>query len=76
MNKNAKAENSTPENTQPAKLTFNQGKVQATTVKDNAKKSLPTTGENQDKGAVVLGIEAASLGLALGGLSFLKRKKD
>lgn len=79
LNKNVKAENSTPENTQPAKLTFNQGKVQADTVKVNgnsAKKALPTTGENQDKGAVALGIEAASLGLALGGLSFLKRKKD
>ena len=79
LNKNVKAENSTPENTQPAKLTFNQGKVQADTVKVNgnsAKKALPTTGENQDNGAVALGIEAASLGLALGGLSFLKRKKD
>lgn len=79
LNKNVKAENSTPENTQPAKLTFNQGKVQADTIKVNgnsAKKALPTTGENQDNGAVALGIEAASLGLALGGLSFLKRKKD
>lgn len=74
LNKNVKAESSTQ--LQSASLTFNQGKVQADTVKDNAKKSLPTTGESQDKGAVVLGIEAASFGLALGGLSFLKRKKD
>ncbi|WP_283577751.1 KxYKxGKxW signal peptide domain-containing protein [Ligilactobacillus aviarius] len=74
LNKNVQAESSTQ--LQSASLTFNQGKVQAATVKDNAKKSLPTTGESQDKGAVVLGIEAASLGLALGGLSFLKRKKD
>lgn len=76
LNKNVQAESSTQ--LQSASLTFNQGqgKIQAATVKDNAKKSLPTTGESQDKGAVALGIEAASLGLALGGLSFLKRKKD
>lgn len=76
LNKNVQAESSTQ--LQSASLTFNQGqgKIQAATVKDNAKKSLPTTGESQDKGAVALGIEAVSLGLALGGLSFLKRKKD
>ena len=63
-------------NSQPIQFAFKQNEVKADNVKNNAKKTLPTTGENQDKGAIALGIEAASLGLALGGLSFLKRKHN
>lgn len=63
---------------QPITFTFSEDTVKADNVKDNAeaKNELPTTGENQDKAATVLGIEAVSMGLALGGLSFLKRKKN
>lgn len=63
---------------QPITFTFSENKVKADNVKGGSevKNELPTTGENQDKAATVLGIEAVSMGLALGGLSFLKRKKN
>ena len=62
---------------QPVTFAFNENKVKADNVKGGSKvkNELPTTGKNQDKAATALGIEAVSLGLALGGLSFLKRKK-
>lgn len=51
----------------------NQQKAENTNSVSN---SLPTTGESQSKDAVALGMGSVSLGLALGGLTFLKRKKN
>lgn len=67
---------SEPVYNQPITFTFSENKVKADNVSKKSKNTLPTTGESQDKGEIALGIEAASLGLALGGLSFLKRKKN
>ena len=72
-----KEENKISEPVYNQPITFSENKVKADNVKSGSevKNELPTTGENQDKAATVLGIEAVSMGLALGGLSFLKRKK-
>ncbi|WP_225354657.1 LPXTG cell wall anchor domain-containing protein [Ligilactobacillus aviarius] len=58
-------------------MTFSESKVKNGNVskESESKNTLLTTGETQDKGAAILGAEAVSLGLALGGLSFLKRKR-
>lgn len=72
-----KEENKSSKSVYNQPITFNENKVKADNVKGGSevKNELPTTGENQDKAATALGIEAVPLGLALGGLSFLKRKK-
>ena len=75
--KGEETEKSTSVYNQPTTVTFGKNKVENDNVskKSESKNTLPITGETQDKGAAILGAEAISLGLALGGLSFLKRKR-